>query len=140
MNSKGKRKEILRSLPLNPHLPFSKTVQFGDLIFVSGIVGRDPQTGEIAGLDIKEQTRQALRNISSFLDEAGSSLKDALKVNVYLKDMRLFSLMNQAYREFFKDGFPARTCVEVSSIPDPDALIEIDCIAGVISPGEDPDA
>ncbi len=70
-----------------------------------------------------------MRNISLFLNKAGSSLKYALKVNVFLKDMRLFSLVNQAYQEFFPDGFPARTCVEVVSLPDPDALVEIDCIA-----------
>lgn len=135
----GKKGEIHRSPPLNPHLPFSKTVRFGDLVFVSGIVGRDPQTGEIAQLDIKEQTRQALRNISSFLESAGSSLSEALKVNIYLKDMRLFSLVNQAYREFFPDGYPARTCVEVSSLPDPEGMIEIDCIAGITSPKEGSD-
>lgn len=139
MSSMGKKKEILRSPPLNPQLPFSKTVQFGDLVFVSGIVGRDPQTGEIAQLDIKEQTRQALRNIASFLESAGSSLENSLKINIFLKDMRLFSLVNQAYREFFREGFPARTCVEVSSLPDPEAMIEIDCIAGITSQKEGSD-
>ncbi|MGB9834129.1 MAG: RidA family protein [bacterium] len=129
MPEKKNHKEIFRSPPLNPNLPFATTVQYGDLIFVSGVVGRDFKTGEIAKLDIKEQTRQALRNISSFLEDAGSSLERALKVNIFLKDMRLFALVNQAYREFFLAGFPARTCVEVVSLPDPDALVEIDCIA-----------
>jgi 2-iminobutanoate/2-iminopropanoate deaminase len=129
MPERKKPKEIFRSPSLNPNLPFATTVRYGDLIFVSGIAGRDFKTGEIAKLDAKEQTRQALKNISTYLEDAGSSLEKVLKVNIFLKDMRLFALVNQAYREFFPNGFPARTCVEVVSLPDPDALVEIDCIA-----------
>jgi len=116
------------AVPENKNLPFSTVVGFGDLIFVSGMIGRDPETGQIAA-DIVEQTRQTLANVEAQLAKAELSLVNVLKATVFITDMRLVQEMNRAYRDFFKDGLPARSCVQVAALPDSEALVEIEVIA-----------
>ncbi|MEI6509814.1 MAG: RidA family protein [bacterium] len=111
-------------------MPFSPAVTFGPFVFVSGIVGRNFATGEIAKGDIEAQTRQAMENIRAQLELAGSSLDRVLKVTVFITDMKLFGRMNEAYCSFFEGDYPARSCAEVSAVPDPEAMVEIECIAG----------
>jgi 2-iminobutanoate/2-iminopropanoate deaminase len=113
-------------------LPFSTAVVYGDLVFISGAVGRNPETAQMAA-DVTEQTRQTMELIQQRLLEAGSSLDMALKVTIFLTDMSLFGEMNSAYRQFFNNGFPARSCVQVSSLPDKEALVEIEVIAGKVT-------
>jgi 2-iminobutanoate/2-iminopropanoate deaminase len=112
------------------NLPFSTCISYGELVFVSGLVGRNPQTGEIAQGDIAEQTRQTLRNIQVHLEKAGTSFAKALKLTIFILDMSKFAEMNQAYREFFNNEPPARSCVQVVALPDKEALVEIEIIAG----------
>lgn len=112
------------------NLPFSTCISYGELVFVSGLVGRNPQTGEIAQGDIAEQTRQTLRNIQVHLEKAGTSFNKALKLTIFILDMSKFGEMNQAYREYFTDEPPARSCVQVVALPDKEALVEIEIIAG----------
>lgn len=112
------------------NLPFSTALAYGDLVFISGMVGRNLETGEIARGDISAQTRQTLMNIEQQLQKAGSSLSMALKVTIFIMDMGLFKEMNSVYRSFFNEDFPARSCVGVASLPDPEALVEIEVIAG----------
>ena len=109
---------------------FSKAVIFGDLVFLSGIGPRDPETGRIVEGGIKEQTKRVMDNMKAVLEEAGSSLEDVLKCTVFLTDMNLYSEMNEVYSSYFKTP-PARTCVQVSKLPRPDenVLVEIDAIA-----------
>jgi 2-iminobutanoate/2-iminopropanoate deaminase len=121
------KRQIL-SVPQNENLPFSTVVGFGNLIFVSGLVGRNPETGQIAA-DISAQTRQTLANVEAQLAIAGLSLVNVLKATVFITDMALVQDMNQAYREFFKEGLPARSCVQVTALPDAEALVEIEVIA-----------
>lgn len=113
----------------SPSLPFSKVIVYGDLVFVSGLVGRDAESGDIRP-DIQGQTRQAMENIRRELELAGSSLDNVLKATVFIVDMELFAEMNAVYRTFFSADPPARSCVEVGALPDPEALIEIEVIAG----------
>jgi 2-iminobutanoate/2-iminopropanoate deaminase len=122
------KREVI-SKALSPSLPFSKVIGYGDLVFVSGLVGRHPETGEIAP-DITAQTKQVLENIRRELELAGTSLDKVLKSTVFIIDMSLFETMNEAYRSFFPTDRPARSCVEVASLPDKDALVEIEVIAG----------
>ena len=110
-------------------MPFSTIVGFDKLVFVSGMVGRNPDTGEIARADIGEQTRQTLTNIAVQLDLASLSLENVLKATVFITDMGLFQEMNQTYKMFFETGLPARSCVQVTALPDPEALVEIEVIA-----------
>ncbi len=121
-------KRQIIAVPQNKNMPFSTVVGFGSLIFVSGMVGRNPETGQIAA-DISEQTRQTLANIEAQLGIAGLSLANVLKATVFITDMGLVQEMNRTYREFFKDGLPARSCVQVAALPDAEAFVEIEVIA-----------
>ena len=89
-------KEVI-SGPPGPGLPFSTAIAYGDLVFVSGLVGRDPVTRQIAVGDVRAQTAQTLANVQAQLERAGSSLDRVLKATVFLTDMRLFGRMNEAY-------------------------------------------
>jgi len=111
------------------NLPYSPAVSAGPFLFISGSVGRDPATGEIAKADVGAQTLQTMRNIASHLENAGSSLAHALKATIFITDMSLYAEMNKAYGSYFHGDAPARSCVEVSRLPDPDALVEIELIA-----------
>ena len=122
------KREIIFSSK-NTDMPFSTIVGFDKLVFVSGMVGRNPDTGEIATADIGEQTRQTLTNIAVQLDLAGLSLENVLKATVFITDMGLFQEMNQTYKMFFETGLPARSCVQITALPDPEALVEIEVIA-----------
>jgi 2-iminobutanoate/2-iminopropanoate deaminase len=127
--TENRERKVVSAAP-SANFPFSTCISYGDLIFVSGLIGRNPATGEIAKGDISEQTRQTLRNVQSHLEKAGTSLNKALKLTIFILDMSQFAEMNQAYREFFTNEPPARSCVQVSALPDAEALVEIEVIAG----------
>ena len=113
-----------------PGLPFSKAIVYGDLVFVSGLVGRHPETGEIARDDIAGQTKQALENVLQQLELAGIDMAHVLKATIFITDMNLFAAMNEVYRNFFPADPPARSCVQVVALPDKEALVEIEVVAG----------
>jgi 2-iminobutanoate/2-iminopropanoate deaminase len=127
MASKSSDREIISPAP-SPELPFSMAVAYNGLLFVSGTVGRDPQSNTIASGDVRAQTRQALRRVQQQCELAGTSLDRALKLTIFLTDMSLFAAMNEAYREFFSANPPTRSCVEVTALPDREALVEIEAI------------
>ena len=122
------KREIV-SKPAKANLPYSPAVGCGPFLFISGSVGRDPNSGEIAKGDVGSQTRQTMHNIAGHLKKAGSSFNQALKATIFITDMDLYAEMNEAYASFFDDDPPARSCVEVPRLPDPEALIEIELIA-----------
>ena len=124
---KGKR-ELIAMLG-NKKMPYSAALAFDSLVFVSGMVGRNFETGQIAQGDIVEQTRQTIVNIETQLKQAGLLLENVLKVTVFLTDMAMYQKMNQIYVTFFKSGLPARSCVQVVALPDSEALVEIEVIA-----------
>jgi 2-iminobutanoate/2-iminopropanoate deaminase len=109
--------------------PYSPAVQVGSMLFVSGQIGMNPQTGAFAGDDIESQTRQALVNLSSVLARAGFDSSDVVQCSVFLKNMNNFQKMNLIYGGFFAEGhYPTRTTVEVSNLPR-NAEVEISAIA-----------
>ena len=124
-----KAKREIIAVPTNKKMPFSTVVGFENLVFVSGLVGRNFETERIAQGDIAEQTRQTLVNIEEQLTRAGLSLENVIKATVFVTDMALFEKMNHVYVSFFKSGLPARSCVQVAALPDSDALVEIEVIA-----------
>jgi 2-iminobutanoate/2-iminopropanoate deaminase len=126
--SEDYEREIV-SRPIKASLPFSPAVACGPFVFLSGLVGRDFSTGQIAVGDITRQMQQAMRNLAGHLERAGTSLENALKVTIFLTDMGSYGRMNEAYIAFFKGDPPARTCVQVARLPDPDALVEIELVA-----------
>lgn len=97
--------------------PYSQGIRAGNLLFISGQLGLDMKTGEIAYGDVEAQTRQVLTNLETIAKAGGSSLANALKVSVYLTDMEDFATMNAIYATFFPENPPARVCVEVSALP-----------------------
>lgn len=109
--------------------PYSQGTVGAGLLFISGQLPIDPETGEFVKGSIKEQTKQSLENLKQILAAQGSELKNVLKTTVFLSDMNNFADMNLIYQEVFgTDNFPARSAVEVARLPK-DALVEIEAIA-----------
>ena len=110
--------------------PYSQAIRSGNLVFVSGQIPLDPQTGNIVEGDAAVQTARVLQNLSAILEAAGSSLGQVLKTTVYLRDLADFAMMNEVYARFFDDTPPARATVEVARLPR-NVSVEIDLIAEV---------
>lgn len=107
--------------------PYSQTTVVGDIIFTSGQIPLDPETGLMVGETIEEQTHRVCRNLQAVLSAAGSSLTDVLKTVCFLSDMADFAAFNQVYAQYFTDK-PARSCVAVKALPK-GALVEVEAIA-----------
>jgi 2-iminobutanoate/2-iminopropanoate deaminase len=97
--------------------PFSHATTVGPWVYVSGMGGLDPKTGEVISDDVIAQTRQCILNLKAILDAAGATLQDVVKATVYLTDMADYPRVNQVYEEMLAPNKPARTCVAVSSLP-----------------------
>jgi len=110
--------------------PYSQAIRSGNLVFLSGQIPLDPETGKVVEGDAAVQTARVLQNLSAILDAAGSSLGQVLKTTVYLQNMADFAMMNEVYARFFTDNPPARATVEVARLPR-NVLVEIDLIAEV---------
>lgn len=108
--------------------PYSQGVIKNGTLFISGQIPTDPQSGEIIGNNVTEQTQQVLANLEAILTEAGYTKEDVVKTTCYLRDMGKFSEMNAVYARFFTTTPPARAAVEVSRLPK-DVLLEIEAIA-----------
>ncbi len=108
--------------------PYSQGIIAGDLVFVSGQIPFDPDTGKLAGKDIETQTRRCMENVKAVLAAAGCTLEDVVKVTIFLTDMKDFGAVNEVYAGYFSNHPPARACVEVSRLPK-DVRIEIEAIA-----------
>lgn len=112
--------------------PYSAANRFGNLVFTSGQLGIDPQTGDLASGGIEAETRQALTNVQHVLEAAGSSLDHVLKTTVFLRDMGDFAKMNAIYAQFFTANFPARSTVQAAALPKGGA-VEIEVVACLAS-------
>lgn len=109
--------------------PYSQAIEAGGFIFTSGVIPVDPQTGEIGG-SIEEQARQAFTNLCNLIEASGSYVSQVVKTTVFIKDMEDFTRINEIYAEFFKEPFPARSCVEVARLPK-DVKLEIEAIVAI---------
>jgi 2-iminobutanoate/2-iminopropanoate deaminase len=113
--------------------PYSQAVRVGNLIFTAGQVGVDPATQLVVAGGITEQTTRAFENLKAILETGGSSLAQAVKTTVFLKNMNDFAAMNAVYGSYFAQlpgPLPARSTVEVARLPK-DVLVEIEVIAEV---------
>ena len=110
--------------------PYSQATKAGSLVFVSGQLPIDPATGNFAGDDIRDLTRQSLTNISNILKEVGTDMAHVVKTTVFLADMADFAAMNEVYATFFTAPFPARSAVAIKTLPK-NAKVEIECIAEI---------
>lgn len=122
------RPVVATGLP-KPVGPYSPGMIFDRLVIVSGQGATDPETGELAGPDVETQTEQVFRNIKAILDAAGTDLSHVLRCGVFLVDMRDFPKMNEVYARVFGEHRPARTTVQVASLPNVGLRVEIDAIA-----------
>ena len=111
--------------------PYSQAVTSRGYIFTSGQLGIDPVNGEFVSQDIREQTRQALNNISSLIKAADSNISHIVKTTIYLKDINDFAAMNEVYSDFFKEEPLARSAIQAARLPK-DGLIEIEAIAEIL--------
>ncbi|MFH1279878.1 MAG: RidA family protein [Candidatus Eisenbacteria bacterium] len=110
--------------------PYSQGIRFGDFLFTAGQIPLDPETGEMTGTTVAEQTERVLRNLAAVLVAGGSGLDRVVKTTVFLTDLGAFGEMNEVYGTFFSDPPPARSCVEVGALPK-GALVEIEAVAAV---------
>jgi 2-iminobutanoate/2-iminopropanoate deaminase len=108
--------------------PYSQAVEIKGVLYVSGQLGLDPETGKLVEGGIVEQTRQALINIGEILHAAGYEYSDVVKSTVLLDDMEHFKAMNEVYAGFYKENPPARAAYSVKKLP-LGAFIEIETIA-----------
>ncbi len=108
--------------------PYSQGVRAGGLIFFSGQIPLEPKSGQLKGGDITEQTEQVMENIAALLDAAGLGFADVVKSTIYLTDLSDFAVVNEIYGRRFPADPPARSTVEVKSLPR-GAAIEIEITA-----------
>lgn len=110
--------------------PYNQAVKAGGVLYCSGQIALDPDTGLMVGAgDVEAETRQVLSNLQAVLEAGGSSPGQVLRTTVFLADLGDFARVNAIYAELFSDGVsPARACVEVAALPK-GARVEIDCIA-----------
>lgn len=120
------RKVIRTSNAPRPRGPYSQAIVAGDLVFVAGQVPVNPATNELELGDIRSETRLTLENVRAVLEAAGSSMRDVVRVGVFLADLSDFAAMNEVYAKFFPVDPPARSTVGAQL---PKIKIEIDCVA-----------
>jgi 2-iminobutanoate/2-iminopropanoate deaminase len=108
--------------------PYSQAVQFNNLLFVSGQIAIDPNSGAIHEQTISAQAKQVMKNINSILNEAGFEFKNVVKTSIFLQNMDDFNKVNEVYGSFFTGDYPARETIEVRRLPK-DVLVEISVIA-----------
>ena len=109
--------------------PYSQAVVVGNLVFCSGQIPLDPETGALVGSGITEQTHRVCQNLKAVLEAAGASLESAVKTVCFLHDMADFVAFNQVYAQYFTEK-PARSCVAVKDLPK-GALVEVEVVAQV---------
>ena len=108
--------------------PYSQGMKAGNIIYTSGQLPIVPETGELLKGDIQKETRLCLENVKAVLEEGNATLKDVVKVSIYITDIKNFPMINEVYEEYFSEHKPARTLVEVSQLPK-GGDIEIEAIA-----------
>lgn len=123
------KKQTFKPADARPDLPFSPLAKVGDILYVSGQVGIDPETKKLTQGGIAPQTRQTLENLKRILALAGATLEDAVKLNVFLTDMNDFTEFNAVYREYFPHNPPARTTVGTAGLSNAAMVVEIEAIA-----------
>ena len=107
--------------------PYSQGMIVGDLVFTSGQIPLNPESGELV-TEISKATVQVMASLSAILEAAGSSLEKVIKTTIFLQDLNDFEKVNEIYGDYFKDNLPARSCVQVAKLSK-GAIIEIEAIA-----------
>ena len=109
---------------------YSQGIKSGELVFTSGQIPINPITGNMITGDFKADVQQVLTNLDSVLKSGGSSLKQAIKLTVFLTDISNFPQVNKVFKEYFPENPPARSAVQVSALP-MNARIEIEAVGSI---------
>lgn len=109
--------------------PYAQAVQYGDLMFVSGMIPLDPETGELVTGTFEVEVVRVIENIKAIVEAGGMCLKNVLKSTVFLKDLAQFGTFNEIYRRYFGDILPARETIQAAQLPR-DVSIEMSVICG----------
>ncbi len=110
--------------------PYSQAVKTGNLLFVSGQIPLNQQTGTLITDGIEAETHQVMKNLQAILTAAGTTLEAVVKTTIFLKSMDDFANVNTVYASYFTGNYPARETVEVSRLPK-DARVEISVVAAI---------
>ena len=111
--------------------PYSQGMVSGGLVFTSGQIPLDPETGAVVGETIEAQSEQALKNLQAVLEAGGAALSSVIKTTCFLSDMGDFAAFNGVYARFFTGDCPARSCVAVKTLPK-GVLVEVEAVAEVL--------
>lgn len=109
--------------------PYCQAMVHNGVVYTSGQIPLNPETGAIEGDDITTQAHQVMRNLKAVLDEAGSAMEKVIKTTCFLADMKDFAEFNEVYAQYFT-AKPARSCVAVRTLPK-NVLVEVECVAVV---------
>lgn len=107
--------------------PYSQAIEVNGMVYTSGVIPVDPATGIVAD-GVEAQANQAFLNLSNLVEASGSKVENIVKTTVFIKEMNDFGKINEIYKNYFKEPFPARSCVEVARLPK-DVLLEVEAIA-----------
>lgn len=111
--------------------PYSQAVKAGNTVYISGQIPLVPETMELVKGDISAQTRQVFENLKAIAEAAGSSLSEAVKINISLTDLGDFDAVNTVMKAFFTEPYPARACVQVAALPK-GVPVEIEAIVHIL--------
>ncbi|GAA6139791.1 RidA family protein [Arenicella sp. 4NH20-0111] len=106
---------------------YSQAVQVGDTVYISGQIPLDPQSMNVVSDEFEEQAKQVFRNLAAVSQAAGSTLKSAVKMTIYMTDLEDFATVNKVMEEYVGQPYPARAAVQVSALPK-GVLLEVDAI------------
>jgi 2-iminobutanoate/2-iminopropanoate deaminase len=109
--------------------PYNQAVQYGNMLFISGQIALDGQTGNLIQTDIQAETAQVMKNLEQILHAAGMDFSNVLKASIFLMDMGQFAQVNEVYASYFTADPPARETVQVAGLPKA-VNVEISMIAG----------
>jgi 2-iminobutanoate/2-iminopropanoate deaminase len=129
-----KSRVITTSKAPNAIGPYSQAIQAGNMIFLSGQIPLDPNTGELVKGDIREQTRRVLENLKGVLESQNLRMENIVKTTIFLKNMDHFTTVNEIYATYFQSSPPARSTIEVAKLPR-NSDIEIEAIAFIPNEG-----
>ncbi|MDR0709949.1 MAG: Rid family detoxifying hydrolase [Spirochaetaceae bacterium] len=123
-----KKEVIFTEKATVPTAWYSQAIKTGGMVFLAGVCGDDPKTGELVRGDFTRETMLALENLKNTVEAAGGTMRDIVKVNVYVTNIGMMKEFNEVYRQYFPENPPARIAMEISALSD-GANLELDAVA-----------
>lgn len=108
--------------------PYSQAIEANGMVYTSGMIPIDPQTGELVTGSVEQQAEQVFSNLRALIEASGASMDKVVKTVVFIKNMDDFGAINAIYEKYFTEPYPARSCVEVARLPK-DVALEAEAVA-----------